>query len=138
MEYERPFHTASSVPGLLYRILVAFPIATFSLSVLTDIAYWQTANLMWLHFSEWLLLTGLVFGFLAAAALIVGSVTGREAIIWPRAVSGAAVLVLAALNSFVHTADGWTAVMPYGLSISTATVILMVVTGWLGGWGDRS
>ena len=47
-----------------------FPIACFSLALLTDVAYSQTVNLQWLHFSEWLLLAGLVFGALELLALI--------------------------------------------------------------------
>ena len=32
----------------------------FALTVLTDIAYWQTVNLMWQNFSAWLLFAGLL------------------------------------------------------------------------------
>lgn len=118
----------------VYRILSAFPIATFTLTVLTDLAYVQTANLLFLHFSEWLLLAGLVFGILAAIALVILALIGRG---WPGflyAIGGLVVLVLAALNSFIHTADGWTAVMPFGLATSIVTVIAMIATGWLGSW----
>ncbi len=44
----------------IHIALLAFPIACFTLTVLTDLAYWATENLLWLHFSEWLLLAGLV------------------------------------------------------------------------------
>lgn len=122
-------------PGTVpvYRTLTAFPIAAFSLTVLTDLAYWQTANFLWLHFSEWLLLAGLVFGILAALFLVAMALAGRTRMVLTHGVGGIVVLVLAALNSFVHTADGWTAVMPYGLTLSVATVLAMLVTGWLGG-----
>jgi uncharacterized membrane protein len=45
------------------------------------------------------------------------------------------VLLLAALNSFIHTADGWTAVMPYGLATSVVTLLAMIFTGLAGGRG---
>jgi uncharacterized membrane protein len=115
-----------------YRTLAAFPIAVFTLTVFTDLAYWRTANLMWLHFSEWLLLAGLVFGVLAAVFLLVAYVVGRVRPVWLHAIGGVVVLVLAALNSFIHTADGWTAVIPFGLALSIVTVLAMIVTGWLG------
>ena len=116
----------------VHATLLAFPVACFSLTVLTDIAYWRTLNLLWLHFSEWLLLAGLVFGILAALARIVDCLVRRIRPAWTAAIGGLVVLLLAALNSFVHTADGWTAVVPYGLALSALTVLAMVVTAWLG------
>lgn len=117
---------------MIYTALLAFPISTFSLSVLTDAAYLATSNLLWLHFSEWLLLAGIVFGILAALFLAALALARRTMPPWLYLLGGAAVLVLAAVNSFVHTADGWTAVMPYGLGLSVATVLAMIVTGWFG------
>ncbi|BBK41538.1 membrane protein [Allostella vacuolata] len=116
----------------VHATLQAFPIACFSLTVLTDIAYWRTLNLLWLHFSEWLLLAGLVFGILAALARMVDGLVRRIRPSWPAAIGGLVVLLLAALNSFIHTADGWTAVVPYGLTVSALTVLAMIATGWLG------
>ena len=42
------------------------------------------------------------------------------------------VLVLAFFNNLVHAADGWTSVVPWGLTLSALTVLVMLVTGWLG------
>lgn len=112
--------------------LGSFPIACFSLTLLTDIAYWQTANLMWLHFSEWLLLAGLVFGVLAILLRGVEYLARRITPPWLAVLGSVVVLVLAAINSFIHTADGWTAVVPWGLALSAVTVVAMIVTGWLG------
>lgn len=117
--------------------LRAFPIACFSLALLTDIAYWQTSNLLWLHFSEWLLLAGLVGGILAAVAHLVALIGRQVRHGWGTILGGAVVLILATLNNFVHTADGWTAVVPYGLALSAATVLAMIVTAWLGRRGVR-
>lgn len=130
MQRTEAFYPRGWLP--IYRTLTAFPIAAFSLTVLTDIAYWRTENLLWLHFSEWLLLAGLVFGILAAVFLGVMAIAGRVRIFWPHAVAGLVVLLLAAWNNFVHTADGWTAVVPSGLTLSVVTVLAMMVTGWLG------
>lgn len=121
----------------LYRILSAFPIAAFSLTVATDFAYWQTANLLWLHFSEWLLFTGIVFGILAAIVRLVEAATGWLRLSVFYYVAGAVVLVLATLNNFVHTEDGITAVIPYGLTLSILTVVAMAVTALVGRIGGR-
>jgi uncharacterized membrane protein len=120
----------------LHATLVPFPIVCFTLTLLTDIAYWQTSNVMWMQFSQWLLLTGLVFGVVATIAGVVDFLVRREARAsrqsWVHAVGGVIVLVLAFFNSLVHTADGWTAVVPYGLILSAATVLVMILTDWFG------
>lgn len=111
--------------------LLAFPIACFTLTVLTDLSYVQTLNLQWLHFSEWLLLAGLVFGVPALIVAIAGILLGRSYWGWAAVGLGFVVLLLATLNSFIHTADGWTAIMPWGLAVSVLTVLAMLVTAWL-------
>ncbi|WP_313195154.1 DUF2231 domain-containing protein [Shinella zoogloeoides] len=110
----------------------SFPVACFSLTVLTDIAYWQTSNLLWLHFSEWLLLAGLVFGLLAFVIAVLSLAVWKDGPSWPTLLAGIFVLLAATLNSFIHTADGWTAVVPYGLAVSSVTVLIMALTAWLG------
>jgi uncharacterized membrane protein len=117
-------------------MLAQFPNVCFTLTLLTDIAYWRTSHLMWQHFSSWLLLAGLVFG---AFALIAGLIdflfrptVRAPAPAWPHAIGGVIVLALAFLNSLVHASDGWIAVVPWGLVLSAVTVIVMVATDWLG------
>lgn len=122
---------------LLHAAFRSFPIACFSLALVSDIAYWRTSNLLWLHFSEWLLFAGLVFGIVAIVAQGVDYLARRIRPAWPAIAGGILVLVLAAINNFVHTADGWTAVMPYGLTLSALTVLAMIVTAWFGRVGVR-
>jgi uncharacterized membrane protein len=121
----------------IHPMLVPFPIACFTLALLTDIAYWQTSNLMWLHFSEWLLFAGLIVGVLAAVAgavdLLANSEIRAQRPAWPHAIGNVIVLILAFVNNLVHTGDGWRAVIPYGLILSALTVLILLVTGWLGG-----
>lgn len=120
----------------IYPMLAQFPVVCFWLTLFTDIAYWRTANLMWQDFSSWLLFAGLVFGALAALAGIVDFFLRRTGLalypVWPRVVGGIVVLLLAFLNSLVHAGDGWTAVVPWGLTLSVVTVLVMVVVDWLG------
>jgi uncharacterized membrane protein len=115
-----------------YRFFASFPVACFFLTVLTDIAYWQTSNLLWLHFSEWLLLAGLIFGCFAFVITVLVLAIWTEGPSWTALLGGIVVLLAAVLNSFIHTADGWTAVVPYGLAVSIVTVVAMLVTAWLG------
>lgn len=132
MTYVQPWPDRPSALDAFQTALAAFPIACFSLTVVTDFAYWRTANLLWLHFSEWLLLAGIVFGVLALVVRLVHYLVGRVRYAWSAVLGAIVVLLLAALNSFIHTADGWTAVVPYGLAVSILTVLAMIVTGWLG------
>jgi uncharacterized membrane protein len=41
-------------------------------------------------------------------------------------------LVLAFFNALIHQRDGWTSVVPVGLSLSIIVVLILPVTGWLG------
>ena len=41
-------------------------------------------------------------------------------------------LVLAALNMFIHTHDAWTSVVPWGLTLSAIVVVVLLVTEWTG------
>jgi uncharacterized membrane protein len=131
-----PQSTAAIAGQPIHAALVPFPIACFWLVLATDLAFWSTSHLMWQHFSEWLLLAGLVFGALAALAGVVDLLFRREVRArrpaWPHAIGGVIVLCLAFVNSFVHAADGWTGVVPWGLALSAATVLVMVLTNWLG------
>ncbi len=134
-----PIETRSAVAvggQPIHAMLVQFPVVCFTLTLLTDIAYWRTVNLMWQNFSSWLLFAGLVFGALAVIAGIIDFAV-RPAIrasrpAWPHAIGSVVVLVLALLNSLVHAGDGWTAVVPWGLTLSVITVVVMIITDWLG------
>lgn len=118
--------------GPIHTALLSFPIACFSLTVVTDLAYVKTLNLLWLHFSEWLLLVGLVFGSIDLIVRLIGWLVWRILPSWLAVASGVVVMLLATINSFVHTADGWTAVMPVGLALSILTLLAMIVTARLG------
>ena len=129
---------AISPAEFVQRYLLSFPVACFSLTVLTDVAYWQTSNLLWLHFSEWLLLAGLVFGVLAGVVAVIRKIAGVPGLTWITILGWIAVLGLAILNSLIHTADGWTAVIPWGITTSILTLIVMMVVAFLGCRGQEN
>ena len=134
--YFHPRSTASIAGHPIHAMLVPFPVVCFTLALVTDIAYWQTSDLMWQEFSAWLLLAGIASGVLAA---LFGAVdffaraeVRRQRPAWPHAIGNVVVLVLAFINNLVHAGDGWTAVVPYGLILSALTVLVLLVTAWLG------
>lgn len=126
--------TRSSGHSVL-RLLAAFPIACFTCALFTDIAYVQTANVMWVDFSDWLLAVGMAGGVVAAVAGLLSLMTNRrgrtQRFNWPVALGSVVVLVIALFNNFVHSRDAWTSVMPTGLALSAATVLAVLVTAWL-------
>ena len=42
-------------------------------------------------------------------------------------------MLLELLNAFVHSRDGWTAVVPQGIILSGIVTVLLMVSAWLGG-----
>jgi uncharacterized membrane protein len=121
----------------IHAMLVPFPIVCFTGAMLTDITYSNSAQVQWANFSEWLLAFGLIMGVLAAVFGLIDFLAAgraRPRIGWFHLIGNVIVLLLALLNNFVHARDGWTGVVPTGLTLSVITVLLMVVTGFLGHW----
>ena len=131
---------ASRRPGTaglpLLDILSAFPIALFTGTLATDIAYAQTANIMWADFSAWLLAAAEAGGVAAALVglviLIANRRLPRTRPIWPVVVGCVSVLVIGFINNLVHSRDAWTSVVPTGLTLSAITVVLMLIVAWAG------
>jgi len=133
LSYQRS--TFLSAGCAIENVLASFPVVCFSLALATDIIYWRTSYLMWQHFSAWLLLIGLVVGVAALITRLVGYIVCpacRPRRVWLYTLGSVLALLLAFLNNFVHAADGWKAVVPHGLLLSALTVLVMLVTGWLG------
>lgn len=136
MSERNPPSRASIAGHPIHPMLVPFPIVCFTGALVTDIAYWRTADIMWSNFSAWLLAVGLLMGGLAALAGLVdflssGSIRAQTPA-WPHMLGNVLVLGLSLLNAFVHSRDAWTSVVPTGLVLSAVVVLLMLVTGWLG------
>jgi uncharacterized membrane protein len=120
----------------IHPMLVPFPIACFVGTLVTDLAYWRTADMMWADFSSWLLLAGLALGTLAALAGLADFIGNRlvraQNASWLHLAGNVLVMVLSLVNAFVHSRDGWTSVVPTGLILSGLVVLLLLFTGWQG------
>ena len=116
------------VIGPIYLLLFPIPVVCFVAALLTDLAYAKSAFLMWLNFSEWLIAAGLVFGALAAIVLVVEFFASRAiragSVGWAHLALFFAALVVEVFNALVHTRDGWTAVVPAGMTLSIVGAIL--------------
>ena len=130
--------TADLARRSVYSMLIPVSVACFVGTLMTDIAYWRSADMMWTNFSAWLLTAGLVTGGLALVAAMFDAVTHRRNVFhppaWPHILGNIVALALALVNAFVHTRDAWTSVVPTGLALSAAVVIVLLVTALIGGW----
>jgi uncharacterized membrane protein len=113
-----------------HRILVSFSAAYFAGALVTDIVYWKMPDVMWERFSIWLIAAGLIMAGLATIAYAIDLAGGRriDAPAWPRAVGYALAVLLALINAFVHSRDGYTAVVPTGLMLSGLVVAVLLLT----------
>ena len=120
----------------LHSLLVPFPIVCFVGALFADIAYVQTIDFMWANFAVWLLAFGLIFGALAALTGIIDFIrklrVRKQAIGWIHALGNDTAMLLALINAFVHSRDGYTAVVPTGITLSILTVLILLVTVPLG------
>ena len=62
-----------------------------------------------------------------------GNRSDRPTIGWIHMIANLVLFVVALFNNFVHARDGWTSVVPTGLTLSIITVLLLLVSGHLGG-----
>jgi uncharacterized membrane protein len=118
----------------IHKVLVSFSAAYFAGALITDLVYWQMPDVLWERFSVWLIAAGLIMAGLAVVAylidLAVGSRIDRPA--WPRVVGYAVAVSLSVINAFVHSRDGYTAVVPTGLMLSGLVIVVLLLTAWVG------
>jgi uncharacterized membrane protein len=120
--------------GPIHNVLVSFSAAYFTGALVTDLAYWHVPDVLWERFSIWLIAAGLVMAGLAAIAYVFDFADNRpiERPAWPRVVGYAIAVLLSLANAFVHSRDGYTAVVPLGLTLSALVVIVLLLTAWVG------
>ena len=118
----------------IHSILVSFSAAYFAGALVTDIVYWQMPDVMWERFSIWLVTAGLIMAGLATIAYVIDLAGGRriDRPAWPRMVGYALSVLLALTNAFVHSRDGYTAVVPTGLMLSGLVIVVLLLTAWVG------
>jgi len=116
--------------GWLYLSLFPLPVVFFLTALATDAAYAASEYLQWLHFSQWLIAAGLAFGAIATLVLVVEMIAHpamRTSAAWAHAGFFWVALAVELVNAFVHTRDGWTAVVPTGLALSVVGAVLALL-----------
>jgi uncharacterized membrane protein len=136
MQTTFPRSTASIFGHPIHVMLVPIPVTCFIGALVSDIAYWQSANMQWANFSAWLLAIGLVVAVFAIIAGLIDVLFSarirnlQDA--WIHAGGNVLVIILEIFNSFVHSRDAYTSVVPAGLILSLLSVLILAVTGWKG------
>jgi uncharacterized membrane protein len=113
----------------IHGIPASFSAAYFSAALVTDLIYWQVPNVMWERFSIWLIVAGLISAGIAVIGYLI-DVAGRRNIerpAWPRVVGYTVAVALSLINAFVHSRDGYTAVVPTGLTLSGVVVVVLLL-----------
>jgi uncharacterized membrane protein len=137
--------TSRNVPDLtdmpiggqpIHPIPVSFSVAYFAGAFVTDFVYWQTADVTWETFSDWLITAGLILAAFAIIAFVIDFVGGKQirTLAWPYAVGYVLAVLLSLINAFVHSRDGYTAVVPTGLTLSGLVLVILLFTsrvGWV-------
>ena len=116
----RPIHT----------MLVSFSAAYFTGAFVTDLVYWQMPDVMWERFSIWLIAVGLIMAGLAVIAYMIDLLSRRQIDrpAWPGVVGYAVAVLLSLFNAFIHSRDGYTAVVQTGLMLSAFVVAVLILT----------
>jgi uncharacterized membrane protein len=138
---DEPVRVRHGALDTLHALLGALPIAYFLLAFLMDVTYVRSTYFIWPIFSIWLIVAGLVAGGLAVLIGIFDWLASRR----PTRARGSgwhmlltlAALLLGLLNAFVHSRDGWTAVVPGGIILSGVTTLLLIVAAFLGAVTSR-
>ena len=118
----------------LHKMPVSYSAAYFAGALVTDLVYLQMPDVLWERFSIWLIAAGLIMAGLATIAYVIDLASGRQIDrpVWPRVAGYALAVLLSLINAFVHSRDGYTAVVPTGLMLSGLVIVVLVLTAWVG------
>lgn len=131
-----PRSTASIFGHPIHPMLVPFPIAGFLGVLICDLAYIGSENLFWLNMGAWLIAGGLLFGGVAAIFGLIDFIFGRDIrrlpAAWAHLILNVLLMIVQVFNLLIHSRDGWTAVVPAGLTLSIIGAVLLLASGWMG------
>jgi len=121
----------------LHPMAVSFPIAFLFGTFVTDLVFWWQGDPFWALMSFWLAVAGLVTG-LGAAALgfldfMLMSQVRQHIVAWSHFIIAVMALALAGANVRLRLDEPVDAVLPWGLVLSCTLVVVVGITGWLGG-----
>ena len=121
----------------LHPLLVTLPVGSLALLVVSDLANRATSDPFWAQASYWLTLAGLITGVLAALTGFIDFASRPRirqlSIAWVHFLGNAVAMLLTAGNFLLRRPDPAAAVSGLELGLSVLVVLILLVTGWLGG-----
>jgi uncharacterized membrane protein len=129
-----PQSTAKIAGHPLHPMIVPFPIAFFTATLACDLAFWASANPLWVTATIWLLGAGIIMALIAALGgftdLLGDSRIRALSAVWWHFLGNLVLVAIEAGNWFLRYRSD--AVLPWGLVLSAIAVALMLFTGWKG------
>lgn len=128
---QTPF-AAAGTRRPLHPLLVPVVGAFFVGALLTDLLYIATVNTQWETFSVWLLTVGLLVAACAGAALLFDLASRGTSFrpAWLRVLACVVGALLELVNAFIHSRDGYTAVVPSGVTLSAVVTLIVLFLGY--------
>jgi uncharacterized membrane protein len=132
-----PRSTARIAGHPIHPMLIPFPIVCFIGAFVTDLVFLSEGDPVWARASWWLLLAGLVTAALAALAGLTDFAGDRRrrglGVAWAHMIGNVTAVVIELVNLLLRTDDPASPVSGAGVILSGITVLILAVTGWLGG-----
>ena len=137
MATDNPRSTAQIAGHPIHPMAITFPIASFVLAFVSDLAFYATSNQFWATASLWLLGIGLITAAFAAVTGLI-EVSGDNRIrnlsdTQLHAARNAVALLIALYNWYSRFEHGSSAVVPTGVVLSGLVVLILAFAGWKGG-----
>lgn len=132
-----PKSTAKIAGHPIHPMLIPFPIAFFVAALVSDIVFWRAGGDFWATASFYLIGAAILTALAAALAGFTDFFGDRRirelSHAWQHMIGNLAAVGIAVVNFLIRVGDPISAVVPIGLSLSAATGIILVFTGWRGG-----
>lgn len=121
----------------LHPMVVVYPVAFLSTTLVTDVVFWLHGGPFWAEASFWLATAGFATGVVAsllglAEFLLVREVRTRLAG-WTHLITALMALSLAGANAQLRVDDPVAAVLPWGIILSAVMALMVGIAGWIGG-----
>jgi|SRR6185437_6034789 len=135
LAHGHPHSTARIGDHPIHPMLVSFPIVLFIGTLVTDIIFLSTDNVMWAIASRYLLGVGIVMAALAAITGLTDffgdkRIQGSDAI--KHMLANVTAVVLEIINFFVRLHSD-AAIRGIGIVLSVIVVLILLYSGWKGG-----
>lgn len=134
---QRSIKSRAAIAGHpLHPVMIHFPVAALIALVASDLGYLYSSDPFWARASLWLAGVGAFGGWIASIAGVIDLFTVRDIrrLItgWCHAIIAVMMLSLASLNWLLRlgTPDD---LLPWGLTLSLLTAVMIAVAGLLGG-----